>query len=72
MSNLLLFCVFIWWAPCILLMFVLERLLRNLSEKGEGRILAGSVYDEMISKIEEWRNEKIISSEYHEVKLVCK
>ena len=53
-------------------MFVLERLLRNLSEKGEGRILAGSVYDEMISKIEEWRNEKIISSEYHEVKLVCK
>lgn len=47
-------------------MFVLDRILRNLSESN--KVIVSSFYEEMISKIEEWRNEKIVDSEYHEVR----
>ena len=51
-------------------MFVLEKLLRNFSEVegGTKTRLTPSIYDEMINEIEEWRNQPIISEEYHEVR----
>ena len=50
-------------------MFVLEKLLRNFSEvEGTKTRLTPSIYDEMINEIEEWRNQPIISEEYHEVR----
>lgn len=47
-------------------MFVFERILRNLSE-GDGLRVSSGLYEEMIDKTDEWRNEKIVDTEYHEV-----
>lgn len=49
-------------------MFVLEKLLRNFSDAEATKTrLTPSIYDEMINEIEEWRNQPIVSEEYHEV-----
>ena len=50
-------------------MFVLERILRGLSEETERKLIVNSLYDELLNKVKDLRIRNYKIKEYHEVKL---
>lgn len=49
-------------------MFVLERILRGLSEEPKGKLKLNSHYGELLNKVKELRINNSNITEYHEVK----
>lgn len=50
-------------------MFVLEKILRGLSEETEGKSKLNSFYDELLNKVKDLRISNYKINEYHEVTL---